>query len=327
MKNKVNNRKQLSRRNLLVGGILSASLPINLPRVSLASIPPYIVTTISQISQPLQSILEESATVESIIKSNLDPHSYIPVRSDIRAAAKSDIFIYNGFNLEAQMNTLIQQLSENKPVFSMAEFAKNHVISSEYNEKIILDPHLWMSPPIWAKILSSLWETLGTIIPNEVEKSHKNFITYMKNINDLHLYAKKSLSSIPSHNRILVTSHDAFGYFGQTYGIGVYGIQGISTQSETSIRHINKISEIITRNSIPAIFVETSVVDHFVFSIQENVKRLGGEVKLGGRLFSDSMGEKGSYRGTYIGMIDHNVSTITRALGGNAPAKGMLGLL
>ena len=323
MKNKVINPKVLSRRFLLVGG----GLGICLPKTSLSAVPPYVVSTIRQISQPLQTMLEESATVESIIKGNLDPHSYIPVRSDIRTAAKSDVFIHNGLNLEAQMSRLIRQLSASKPVFSMAEFAQNDIITSEYNEQPILDPHLWMSPPIWGKILSGLWERLRTVIPNEVKESHENFIAYMENINDLHNYAQKTLSSIPSHNRILVTSHDAFGYFGQTYGIGVYGIQGISTQSETSIRHINKISEMLARNLVPAIFVETSVGDHFVYSIQENVRRLGGDVALGGRLFSDAMGEEGSYRGTYIGMIDHNITSITLALGGEAPSKGMLGLL
>jgi manganese/zinc/iron transport system substrate-binding protein len=184
-----------------------------------------------------------------------------------------------------------------------------------------------MSPPLWSKIISALWHDLAKIYPHIVQDSQNAFLNYMENLHKLHLYAKKTLNSIPSHKRILVTSHDAFGYFGQTYGLGVYGIQGISTQSEASLRHIQKLSAMLADTLTPAVFVETSVSDHYIASLIENVAAKGGSVTLGGRLFSDAMGPDGTYTGTYIGMIDHNVTTITQALGGDAPKKGMLGLL
>jgi len=125
----------------------------------------------------------------------------------------------------------------------------------------------------------------------------------------------------------MVTAHDAFRYMGRAYGIEVMGIQGLSTESEAGLKDINRIVDTLVERKIPAVFVESSVSDKNVKALLEGANSRGHAVKIGGELFSDAMGKKGSYEGTYIGMIDHNSTTIARALGGQAPDGGLNGKL
>ena len=141
---------------------------------------------------------------------------------------------------------------------------------------------------------------------------------YLETLRLLDMYASKSLATIPEKQRILVTAHDAFGYLGKAYGIEVRGIQGLSTESEAGLRDLEDLVDCIVESSIPAVFVETSVADKNVRALVEGAASRGCMVEVGGSLFSDAMGASGTYTGTYIGMIDHNITTITNALGGHA---------
>ena len=140
-------------------------------------------------------------------------------------------------------------------------------------------------------------------------------------------YSAKVLNTVPAERRVLVTAHDAFGYFGRAYGWQVEGIQGISTESEAGLVRIGQLVDMLVARKIPAVFVESSVTDRAIRALIEGAAAQGHEVAIGGELFSDAMGQDGSYEGTWIGMIDHNVTTITHALGGDAPEHGMLGKL
>jgi manganese/zinc/iron transport system substrate-binding protein len=151
----------------------------------------------------------------------------------------------------------------------------------------------------------------------------QNAERYSAQLAKLNDYAKQTLSSIPKERRALITAHDAFNYFGRAYDIDVRGIQGISTESEAGVADINKLVDFIVERKIPAIFVESSVSDKNIKALVEGSKSRGHAVRIGGQLFSDAMGKPGTYEGTYIGMIDHNVTIITRALGGEAPANGL----
>ena len=138
---------------------------------------------------------------------------------------------------------------------------------------------------------------------------------------------RKVIGSIPEKRRVLITAHDAFNYFGRAYGIEVLGIQGISTESEAGIQDINRLVDLIVQRDIQAVFVETSVADRNIRALIEGAQSRDQKVIIGGAIFSDAMGQPGTYEGTYIGMIDHNATIIARALGGTAPAKGMRGKL
>ena len=154
-----------------------------------------------------------------------------------------------------------------------------------------------------------------------------NTETYLKKVEQLQNYANRVLASVPQKNRVLLTSHDAFNYFGQAYGYNVIGIQGISTESEAGLKRMSELVDLIIEKNVQAVFVETSVSDRNIRALVEGVRAKGYEVSIGGELFSDAMGEPGSYEGTYIGMIDSNSTTIATALGGDAPTAGMLNKL
>ena len=138
--------------------------------------------------------------------------------------------------------------------------------------------------------------------------------------------AIEAIASIPKEQRVLITAHDAFNYFGRAYGIEVVGIQGLSTESEAGIEDVNRLVNMLVEKGITAVFVESSVSDRNVNALIEGAKSKGHTVTIGGRLFSDAMGKGGTYKGTYIGMLDHNITTIANGLGGNTPAKGFVAL-
>ena len=165
------------------------------------------------------------------------------------------------------------------------------------------------------------------ILPEAKTRISDNTETYLKKVEQLQNYANRVLASVPQKNRVLLTSHDAFNYFGQAYGYNVIGIQGISTESEAGLKRMSELVDLIIEKNVQAVFVETSVSDRNIRALVEGVRAKGYEVSIGGELFSDAMGEPGTYEGTYIGMIDSNSTTIATALGGDAPTAGMLNKL
>ena len=189
------------------------------------------------------------------------------------------------------------------------------------------DPHLWMDPRIWSYVVLNVRDALTEILPEAKTRISDNTETYLKKVEQLQNYANRVLASVPQKNRVLLTSHDAFNYFGQAYGYNVIGIQGISTESEAGLKRMSELVDLIIEKNVQAVFVETSVSDRNIRALVEGVRAKGYEVSIGGELFSDAMGEPGSYEGTYIGMIDSNSTTIATALGGDAPTAGMLNKL
>ncbi len=163
--------------------------------------------------------------------------------------------------------------------------------------------------------------------PEGAETFSANADAYLIKVNELARYTTEVLSTVPVESRVLLSAHDAFNYFGNAYGFEVTGIQGISTESEAGLQRIAELVDLLVDRDIRAVFVETSVSDRNIRALIEGAAAEGHEVIIGGELFSDAMGEPGTYQGTYIGMIDHNATTIATALGGQAPQSGMQGLL
>ena len=224
------------------------------------------------------------------------------------------------------MTDILVKVSRKRPVYAVTELLqKDYLIhNSQTNHE---DPHVWMDVTGWMKAVEVVREALAAFDPPNKEYYEKNAQEYLERLRTLNDYAKRVIASIPVEQRILVTAHDAFNYMSRAYGIEVVGIQGISTESEAGIKDINRIVDILVSRQIPAVFVESSVSDKNVKALIEGAASRGHQVKIGGELFSDAMGSPGTYEGTYIGMIDHNVTVITKALNGQVPEKGMLGKL
>jgi manganese/zinc/iron transport system substrate-binding protein len=189
------------------------------------------------------------------------------------------------------------------------------------------DPHVWMDVRGWMKAVTVVEQALSEFDPDNAAVYQANAAAYIAELEALDAYVRKVIASIPENQRVLVTAHDAFNYLGRAYGLDVRGIQGLSTESEAGVQDIEKLIDFLVKRGLPAVFVETSVADKNVRALVEGAKARGHDVGIGGELFSDAMGEPGTYEGTYIGMIDHNATTIARALGGSAPARGMQGQL
>lgn len=265
--------------------------------------------------------------VRALMGPGMDPHGYRQTRSDIAAMARADLVLWHGLYLEAQMEDFLTHLARNRPVVAVAEALPRTELRGhpEYPDRF--DPHVWMDPALWLQVVDVIGAALASTFPALAPQIAAETPRFKADIAALGEYARQVLASVPAERRVLVTAHDAFGYFGRAYGFDVQGIQGLSTESEAGLARIGALVDRLVAQKIPAVFVETSVSDRSIRALIEGAAAHGHQVVIGGSLYSDAMGPDGSYEGTWLGMIDHNVTTIARALGGTAPERGRLGQL
>jgi manganese/zinc/iron transport system substrate-binding protein len=319
---------RLDRRRLaglLIGSAAAAFLPF---RGGNAAEPLRILTTTGMVGDLARGVAGNGAEVTQLMGAGVDPHLYKPTRSDIARMLGADIVFYNGLLLEGKMtDALVRVATAGKPVFAVTELIDEAYLLAPPEFQGHHDPHVWMDPGAWAKALEIVRDRLADRQPARRAEIAANAARMAQEIATLDTYAERVLASVPSERRVLVTAHDAFNYFGRRYSFEVQGIQGLSTESEAGLRRIEELVELIVERGIPAVFVETTVPDRTVQALVAGAAARGKEVAIGGTLFSDAMGAPGTYEGTYVGMIDHNVTTIARALGGQTPPKGLNGLL
>jgi manganese/zinc/iron transport system substrate-binding protein len=320
-------------RSLLVVGFLVLSLVGCGPKTTdeSADAGVYMVTcTVGMITDIVRNVAGDYAQVEGLIGEGVDPHLYKPTRGDVVKLSSADVVFYNGLLLEGKMtDVLVRVSSSGKLVKAVTEaiLDESDYLMDMEDGSAHTDPHVWMDVQGWMKAIPVVADTLSAYDPKHAEVYHSNAAAYLEQLEALNVYVKTSIASIPEGQRVLVTAHDAFNYLGRATGLTVRGIQGVSTESEAGVRDLEDLVDYIVSQKIPAVFVESSVADKNVRALVEGANARGHAVKIGGELFSDAMGKTGTYEGTYIGMIDHNITTITRALGGEAPARGMLGKL
>lgn len=289
-----------------------------------------MVCTVGMITDIVRNIAGDYAQVEGIIGEGVDPHLYKPTRSDVVKLSTADVIFYNGLLLEGKMTAVLMRVaSSGKPVKAVAEaiFETSDYLLQKDDGSEHTDPHVWMDVRGWMQVVPVVAETLSSFDPAHADIYAANATAYAKQLEALGAYAQQAIGSIPESKRVLVTAHDAFNYLGRATGLTVRGIQGVSTESEAGVRDLEDLVNYIVEQQIPAVFVETSVADKNVRALVEGANARGHAVRIGGALFSDAMGQAGTYEGTYIGMIDSNITTITRALGGAAPELGMQGKL
>ncbi|MDP0489843.1 MAG: zinc ABC transporter substrate-binding protein [Verrucomicrobiota bacterium JB023] len=277
-----------------------------------------IVTTVGMITDITKNIVGDDglASVQGLIGTGIDPHLYKPTRDDILTLQKADIVFYNGLHLEGKLTDILEKIGEKKPVHAVADGIPSEFFLNDENKQH--DPHLWMDVTLWLEAAESITGHLSAYDPENEARYRANFDAYAEKIAGLDAYAKQAIATIPEDQRVLITAHDAFSYFGKAYGIEVRGIQGLSTESEAGVWDIERMTNFMIERNIPALFVESSVSDKHVRALIEGCAAKGHQVTVGGELFSDAMGPTGSYEGTYLGMIDHNVTVIANALGGQA---------
>lgn len=280
-----------------------------------------VVGTVGMITDVVRNIAADRAAVVGLIGEGVDPHLYKPTRKDVVTLNQADVVFYNGLRLEGAMTDLLERLATtDKPVRAVTAtiLGETDYLLEKDDGSARTDPHVWMDVAGWIRAVPVIVDTLATYDSANAVAYQQNGDVYIEKLRALDAYAREALATIPAEKRVLVTAHDAFQYFGRAYGLEVRGIQGISTESEAGVRDLENLIDFIVERELPAVFVESSVGDKNVRALVEGARARGHTVAIGGTLFSDAMGPAGSYEGTYIGMIDHNVTTITNALGGTA---------
>jgi len=274
----------------------------------------HIVTTIAQIADPISEIGGEHVKVTSLMGSGVDPHLYQATTGDISKLDRSDVILYSGLHLEANMIKVFDQMSKSKAVVAIGESIPEDELLRDENGAI--DPHIWFDIDLWKQALTAATDQLIEMKPQYKDDFMKNQEQYFAKLDSLRQQSVTKLSEIPQEQRILVTAHDAFGYFGRMNDIKVIGLQGLSTEAEIGLTDIEETIDILMEHQVPAVFVESSINPASIQAVIEGAQKNGVNVQLGGSLFSDAMGAEGTNEGTYIGMYEHNVTTIYEALMG-----------
>ena len=287
-----------------------------------------IVATVGMGGDSAREGAGDRATVETLMSSGVDPHLYKPTRSDVQQLLAADVILYNGLLLEGKMtDSLIRAATAGKRVHPVTELLDEQYLLEPEEFAGHHDPHVWMDPRAWAGAVDVVRDRLSEFDPGGAPGYAERAAGVRRGIEELDAYAGRILATVPEAQRVLVTAHDAFNYFGRRYGYEVVGIQGLSTESEAGVRDIERLVDLLVSRRVGAVFVESTVSERNIRALIEGAAARGHTVVIGGRLFSDAMGDAGTYEGTYLGMIDHNVTVIARALGGEAPERGMQGRL
>lgn len=275
-----------------------------------------VVTTIAMLADIAQQIGGERVSTKSIMGQGVDPHTYKASPIDVSTMLGADLILANGLFLEGKMNDVLEKLGQKKSYVPVAERIDQMLLLKPAQFEGHYDPHIWMDPSLWLKVAQVIRDVLSELDSEHREEYLIRFNQLAEKMLELDRKAKSSIASIPVEKRVLVTAHDAFGYFGRAYNIEVKGIQGISTESEAGLKDINLLVDFLVARKIPAVFVESSVSEKNVRALVEGCRARGHDVVVGGELYSDAMGAPGTVEGTYLGMIQHNVRTIVGALGG-----------
>lgn len=274
-----------------------------------------VVTTTGMIADLTQNIGGDQVKVTSLMGTGVDPHLYKATQGDLRKLMKADVIFYNGLHLEGKMQDIFEKMARNKPVYAVTNnLPANQVIYHDGHS----DPHIWFDIKLWLLAGEHVLNTLIKHDPKNQTLFKENAARYFEKLTKLNQWTASQINSIPEQQRILITAHDAFGYFGQAYGLQVRGLQGVSTAAEFGLQDIKQLKDVIVANKIKAVFVESSVSPRFIQSLVKGVEAEGHSLKIGGELFSDAMGLANTPEGNYIGMVTHNVKTIVGALTGTS---------
>ncbi len=286
-----------------------------------------VLATVGMVADVVRQVGGDDVHVTQLMGSGVDPHLYKATRDDVRQIMTADLIFTSGLMLEGRLEDTFNKISRNRPVFAMTSRLPKDLLLSEPGGEQHPDPHVWMDVAAWANCLDVLVDGLSQEVPDKADRFRSQADHFRKTLQALHEYGLTAIASIPEERRVLVTSHDAFSYFGRAYGLEVIGVQGLSTESEAGLQRINELVDLLVSRKVAAVFVESSVPQKNMLALIDGARSRGHNVMIGGELYSDAMGPHESYEGTYVGMLDHNFTTVARALGGSVPERGFSGKL
>lgn len=273
-----------------------------------------VVTTTGMIADAVKNVAGDKIEVIALMGPGVDPHLYKATHGDLEKLTHADIIFYNGLHLEGKMGEVLEKLGRTKKVIPVSANIPDSLLRSVPGFQGVHDPHIWFDVSLWKFAVQTIMEQLTQADSLHAQEYLHNGDAYLAQLDSLHNEVKNAVASLPENNRVLITAHDAFGYFGDAYSIEVRGLQGISTLSEFGLKDMNDLVDFILQRKVRSIFVETSVSDKSIRSVMEGCAGKGWKVQLGGSLYSDAMGPEGTVEGTYIGMVRKNVALIVDGL-------------
>lgn len=272
-----------------------------------------VVTTIGMITDIVKNVGGNRVEVIGLMGPGVDPHLYNPSAGDVQKLKSASLIFYNGLHLESKMGDILAKMSGDTKTVAVTDAVDRSLLLTPPEYEGQYDPHLWFDVTLWMEAVIKVRDALSEFDPDNTVMYGSNAEHYLAKLTELHAYVKSQVQRVPPQQRVLVTAHDAFNYFGKGYGFEVRGLQGISTATEAGIADVQELATFIAERRIPAIFVESSVSSKSLEAVKAAVKSKGFDVAIGGELFSDAMGNAGTPEGTYIGMVRHNIDTIVKA--------------
>lgn len=273
-----------------------------------------VVTTVGMIRDVVRNVGGEHVHVVGLMGPGVDPHLYKASEGDVRRLFRADVVFYGGLHLEAKMAEVLEEMGTRTRVVAVTDGIPRDRLLSPPEFQGAHDPHVWFDVRMWEMTVDTIASSLAAADPAHAAEYRRNAAAYHARLDSLDAYVRAQAARVPARQRVLVTAHDAFNYFGRAYGFQVRGLQGISTASEAGTADVQALAEFIARRRIPAVFVESSIPRRTIEAVQEAVRDRGWNVRIGGSLFSDAMGNPGTPEGTYDGMVRHNIDTLVGAL-------------
>ena len=271
-----------------------------------------VVATTGMVADLARVIGGDRVEVEALMGPGVDPHLYRASEGDVGRMSRADLILYNGFHLEGKMVDLLGKLGDRAA--AVAETISQDQLLTPPAFEGNADPHVWMDVKLWQQATAATADALARVDPAHADAYHQRADAYRAEMDALDQYVRSRIAEIPERQRVLVTAHDAFNYFGRSYGFEVRGLQGISTATEAGTGDVQALAQFVAERQIPALFVESSVSPRSIEAVLAAVQARGHEVTIGGNLYADALGGAGSGAETYPAMIRANIDTIVDAL-------------
>ena len=273
-----------------------------------------VVTTVGMITDVVRQVGGERVTVTGLMGPGVDPHLYKASEGDVLRLGTADVVFYSGLHLEAKLAEVLERMQDRVVTAAVTDGIDRSLLLKPAAFEGQPDPHVWFDVSLWMTTVDIVRDTLARLDPGSAEMYRSNAAAYRRQLEELHRYVGAQAARVPPEQRVVITAHDAFNYFGRAYGFEVRGLQGVSTAAEAGTGDVRSLADFIAQRRIRALFIESSVPVRNIEAVQAAVRARGFEVVIGGELFSDAMGGAGTPEGTYIGMVRHNIDTIVTAL-------------
>jgi manganese/zinc/iron transport system substrate-binding protein len=276
-----------------------------------------VATTTNFVADTAREVGGERVAVAGLMGPGVDPHLYKASAGDVQTLRDADAIFYNGLFLEGKMAEALSEMSGSVPSVAVAEAVPREELldpPADAPDEEEFDPHVWFDPSLWHHAVVAIRDQLSELDPAGAAIYEANADRLLSEMRELERYGRQRIEAIPDRRRVLVTSHDAFRYFGRAFDIDVVGIQGISTADEATTADVERVADLIADRGVRAVFVESSVPQQTIDAVLAAARQRGAEVEVGGELYSDAAGEHGTPEGTYVGMVRANIDTISEAL-------------